>query len=41
VLATVRSQLVADAAAEFLGVTYGSHARASANSFDIRAVPAG
>jgi acetyl esterase/lipase len=41
VLATVRSQLVADAAAEFLGVAYGSYVRAAVNSLDICAVPAG
>ncbi len=40
-VATVRSQLVANAVAQFLGVTYGRHIAAEANSIEAFAAPAG
>jgi acetyl esterase/lipase len=40
-MATVRSQIVADAVSQFLGITYARHVRADAISLDVRAAPAG
>ncbi|MCV7225368.1 alpha/beta hydrolase [Mycolicibacterium komossense] len=40
-VATVRSQIVADAVASFLGITYARHMRAEAISLDVCASPAG
>ncbi|CAN5551356.1 alpha/beta hydrolase [soil metagenome] len=40
-VATVRSQIVADAVAQFLGITYARHLRSDAIGLDVRVAPAG